>query len=333
MALSSLGDLARSFSLRNQTTVLKVELERRSRESTTGKVSDAGRRLRGDFTQLSAIDSTLARLAALKSATSEADLTAGGVQDALATISSLSSELSSTLLSAASPGSKAAVDSVGQDAMARFRTAVSTLNTRVGDRTLFAGKETRGPALADADDMMDALVAASAGATSAADVETAVAGWFDDPAGFETLGYLGGAALDPLTIANGEQVRMDATAADPALRGTLKALAMAALLDRGVLDGSTDQRAQLSRRAGERLLESTEGRAQLAARIGTAQERIDEADTRNAAEVTALTIARSGILEVDDYEAASALTAAEAQLDKLYAITARLQRLSLAEYL
>jgi flagellar hook-associated protein 3 FlgL len=333
MALSSIGDLARNYTLRNQTTALKVELERRSQESTTGKVSDAGQHLRGDFTQVTAIDTTLARLAALKTANAETDLTATSIQEALETISSLSDEIGSSLLSAGSLGNATSLGSVGQDAMARFRTVVATLNTQVGDRTLFAGVETRSPALADANVIMDALVAVSAGATTAADVELAVSAWFDDPAGYGTIGYLGGAATDAVTVANGEQVTLEATAAHPALRDTLKALAMAALLDRGVLENSTEERAQLSQRAGERLMEGAESRTQLAARIGTAQERIAEASTRNAAEETSLQIARNGILSVDSYEAATALTAAETQLDTLYAITARLQKLSLAEYL
>jgi flagellar hook-associated protein 3 FlgL len=81
------------------------------------------------------------------------------------------------------------------------------------------------------------------------------------------------------------------------------------------------------------LLEAADARGALAARIGTAQERIANATTRNSAEATALQIARIGIVSADPYEAATALTEAESQLDTLYAVTARLSRLSLANYL
>ena len=44
-------------------------------------------------------------------------------------------------------------------------------------------------------------------------------------------------------------------------------------------------------------------------------------------------IARLGIVSMDPYDAATALTEAESQLDTLYTVTARLSRLSLANYL
>ena len=333
MTLSSIGDLARKFTLRNQTTVLKAALDQRSNEGTTGRTSDAGRVLRGDFTSLNAIDTTLARLEGFRGNTVEATLTASAMQTALGTLSDIAGTLGSTLLSVASPGDATAVDAVGRDALVRFRSAVATLNARVGDRTLFAGTETRRPALAPPDDILDALVSVTAGAATAADIATAVSAWFSDPAGYAALAYKGGAPTDPQLIATGESVSLDATADDPAIRDTLKGLALAALLDRGVLSGNTDQRAQLARRSGESLLQGASGRTVLAARIGTAEERTALAATRNAAETTSLQIARAGIISVDAYEAATALTEAETQLDTLYAITARLARLNLANYL
>jgi flagellar hook-associated protein 3 FlgL len=117
------------------------------------------------------------------------------------------------------------------------------------------------------------------------------------------------------------------------VRDTLKGLALAAMLDRGTLGGNAAQRAELAKTAGAVLLEAADARGALAARIGTAQERTANAATRNMAEATALQIARIGMVSADPYEAATALTEAESQLDTLYAVTARLSRLSLANYL
>ena len=333
MTLSSLGDLSRSFMLRNQTTVLKADLERRSHEATTGRTSDAGRAVRGDFTPLNAIDTSLARLDGHRDATTEAALLASSMQTALGAVAESATTLSTSMLAAASPGNPTAIDAVGRDARVRFGSAIATLNSRIGDRTIFAGSATRSPALAPAEDILDALMLAAGGAGTAAGVEAAVSAWFDDPAGYAALGYRGGAPLDPQQIAPGEQVVLDATANDPAIRDTLKALALGALLDRGGLAGDTAQRAVLARRSGETLLEGSTARTELAARIGTSEGRITAAEARNAAETTALHITRLGIVAVDPYEAAAALTEAETQLDTLYAITARLARLNLANYL
>jgi flagellar hook-associated protein 3 FlgL len=105
------------------------------------------------------------------------------------------------------------------------------------------------------------------------------------------------------------------------------------MLDRGTLAGKPAQRAELAKAAGAVLLEAADARGALAARIGTAQERVATATTRNSAEATALQIVRIGIVSADPYEAATALTEAQNQLDTLYAVTARLSRLSLANYL
>ena len=333
MTLSSIGDLARSFTLRNQVTQLKAELERRSQEVTTGRTGDIGRAVRGDFTPLTALDATLARLDAFRSVTTEAALSTQAMQSALASVSDMSGRLGSTLLSVTGPGNPTSVDAVAKDALAQFRSAVAIFNTRVGDRSLFGGTETRSPALAPADTILDAVVAAAASATTAQDVATAVDAWFADPAGYATLAYTGGPALDPLSVAQGEAVPLDATAADAGVRETLRGLALAAILDRGILAGNPAQRAELATAAGAILLEAADVRGALAARIGTAEERIANATTRNSAEATALQIARLGIVSADPYDAATALTEAESQLDTLYTVTARLSRLSLANYL
>ncbi len=333
MTLSSIGDLARSFTLRNQTTQLKAELEQRSQEVTTGRIRDIGRAVRGDFTALTALDATLARLDGYKSVTTEAALSTQAMQSALATVSDMSGKLGSALLSVTSPGNPTSVDAVAKDALAQFRSAVATFNARVGDRSLFGGTETRSPALAPADVILDAVVAAAASATTAQGVAAAVDAWFANPAGYAAVAYTGGPALSPVTVAEGEAVALDATAVDAGVRDTLKGLALAAMLDRGTLGGNAAQRAELAKTAGAVLLEAADARGALAARIGTAQERIANAATRNSAEATALQIARIGIVSADPYEAATALTEAESQLDTLYAVTARLSRLSLANYL
>jgi flagellar hook-associated protein 3 FlgL len=108
---------------------------------------------------------------------------------------------------------------------------------------------------------------------------------------------------------------------------------MAALLDRGLLGGNPEERALLAQRAGQTLLTSEDARINLASRIGTVEAQIDSARSRNAAEGTALGIVRADIGSVDPYEAATRLEAARAQLESLYLVTARVSRLSLAEFL
>jgi flagellar hook-associated protein 3 FlgL len=78
---------------------------------------------------------------------------------------------------------------------------------------------------------------------------------------------------------------------------------------------------------------SGDTRAQLMARVGTAQARISAATIRNGAEESALGLARAGIVSADPYDAAARLEDLQTRIEALYLITARVSRLSLADYI
>lgn len=327
------GDMAQAAMLRRQTADLKAALGTQLSEVTTGRPADLARHLGGDLSALAGLDATLARLRAYGSATAEAALVAATAQAALGAIGDGAASLAPQLLGAATGGTATGVDVLAADARQRFDAAVAALNTRVGDRALFAGRATDGPALVPAGTILAALEGAVAGAAGPAAIEAAARAWFDDPAGFAATAYRGGDPLAPLPVAEGETVAIDVTAADPALRDTLRGLAMAALLDRGALAGQLAARADLMRRAGETLAAGSAPRSELAARLGLAEARIEGARTRNAAETTALGIARTDLSTVDPYEAATRLEDTRQRLEAIYTLTARLSRLSLTEYL
>jgi flagellar hook-associated protein 3 FlgL len=333
MALVSLGDMAQTFLLRRQTVVMKEALQARMSEVTTGQATDLAAQVKGDFSALSGIDATLARLDGYKSAGVELGLMADGMQMALSTLGNLAMDIVPQLLISGLPSSTEVVDVVAADAAGRFDSAILALNAQVAGRSLFAGQATDGAALAGPEAILAALDGVIAGAVSPADVEAAVTGWFDDPAGYAAQAYRGGAPLAGVAIAEGDAATLDFTAMAPAVRDVLKGLAMAALLDRGALAGFPAGRADLARRAGERLHVAEAGRAEMAGRIGIAQAQIAQAGTRNAAEATALGIARTGIVTVDPYEAATRLQQTQAQLETIYALTARLSRLTLMDFL
>lgn len=333
MALVSLGDMAQSFMLRRQNLALKADLQTLATEMTTGRTSDIARQTHGDISPLASIDASLSRLGAYGAATSELGLFTGSMQTALGTIDSLAGDIGVSLLRVADPGQETAVASLALDARQKFETVVSVLNTRVGDRTLFAGQATDGSAVAAPDTMLAALETAITGAVSAADIETAISNWFDDPLGYAATAYLGAVGLEPVPIAPGETAQVGITAMDPAIKKTLKGLAMAAVLDRGALAGAPLERAHLARRAGESLISGQTGRAYLAAGLGVVEGKIDSAQSRNSAEASTLQIARSGIVSVDPYETAARLESTQTQLETLYTITARMTRLSLMDFL
>ncbi len=71
----------------------------------------------------------------------------------------------------------------------------------------------------------------------------------------------------------------------------------------------------------------------LRAVVGDAEAAIERARVRNGAELAAADLARATIVESDPFRAATDLQSVQGQLETLYAVTARLSRLSLTNYL
>lgn len=330
MAMTSIGDLAQTHFLRRHSAATKTDLDRLTAEVATGKTADSGAHLRGDFTALSAIDSTLARLQAYASVNADLSLRAEAQQRALAHLDEAATTSGAALVTAAYGAIQGTMAAGGQARQA-LDVALSALNQRLGDRALFAGAESGGPAILGAAEMMDAVQSTLAGATDAPAVISAVEAWFASPDGFAAT-YLGADAPPPLSIAPGETAGLNITAKDPALRDTLKALVLGSLLADPSF-GTPTARATIAQRAGESLAGLATDRATLAGRLGTTQKRIEDAATRNSAEASALGIARNALLAVDPYDTATRLQETETRLEMIYALTARLSRLSLLDHL
>lgn len=331
MTRISVGDASLTNILARQGAELRGQVQRASQEVATGRHSDIGAALRGDFSPLLAIDASLARLSAYKSNTTDAAFQTAAQQGAISGLSDLASGISTTLLGARN-STPVQIATLAADAKGRLASAIGLVNTQAAGRAVFSGAATDTVPLGPVEDLLTALQTAATGATTAGQVTTAVTTWFADPLGFGAF-YRGAAALTPAPIAPGETADLSTTAMDSALRDTLAGFAMAALIERGVLAGDAAERGRLAQQAGQQLVSTEDARTTLAARIGTVEAQIETARTRNAAEETSLGILRSGIGSVDPYEAGTRLEAIRTQLESLYLVTARVSRLSLAEYL
>jgi flagellar hook-associated protein 3 FlgL len=332
MTRISVGDASLTAMLARTGADLRAQVNRAAQEVATGRPADLARDLRGDLAPVLAIDASLARLQAFGRATTDAATQAAAQQAAIQGLSALAQGITTTLLGASDFPTPAQVNASAADARARLSSALGLINTQAGGRAVFSGTATDTPPLGSAEELLAALQTAAAAATTAGQVAAAVSAWFSDPSGFGSF-YRGGGPLAPVAVAPGETADISTTATDPALRDTLAGLALAALLDGGVLAGDAPERARLAQAAGQTLLTGEDARILLAARIGTVEAQVETAQSRNAAEETALGILRSDIGSADPYEAATRLETARTQLEQLYLITARVSRLSLVEFL
>lgn len=329
MPMVSIGDLARGLMLQRHLTTTKTDLARLSEMLASGRHADQAAEARGNLGPLSAIEGALSRLDAWQAAAGGLSGRLAAQQTALGALRGIADAQASALLRLELGAEDAPVMQAAADARAHLDAATGLLNARFGTETVFAGTGSDGPAVKRGEALLDALWPVVSGSADAAEARTRVLDWFDDPAGFSAQGYVGGDPKTPLPVGPGANAAQSVTADDPAIRRTLAGLAMAALIDRGLFSGDPAARRDLAVQAGEVLVASADERVHLAAEVGLAEQRLADVMTRNAAERTALGIARSTMISVDPYSTASELETARLQLETLYAVTSRLSGLSL----
>ncbi|MCE5974752.1 flagellar hook protein [Sinirhodobacter sp. WL0062] len=333
----SVGDMAQSYQLRRHGVQLKTVMTQLTEEVMTGVKQDAAKAVGGNFGPLAAIDRTLSMIEAYDLSAKEAGLRAAGMQGALGLMQESAADLGTGLLALSGAANPQPVQAALADAAQRFEAVIFALNAEVAGRHLFAGAASDTTPVAGADAILTALSTQIAGLANAADIEAAVAAWFDAPqggGGFLDAAYLGSyLASGPVQLAEGEGISLDLRISTPGLRQTLTGFAMAALVGRDMVPQGDQLRADLAQAAGEHLLSAESALVSFRADLGVTEAAIEDARTRNSAEKSSLELDRIELIGADPYESATALQAVETQLETLYTLTARLSALSLADYL
>ncbi len=335
MTRVSIGDMAQSFMLRHQNTRLKSHMNTLVQELASGRTADVTRHLSGSYSYLADIERNLTTLDGYATATGEAKVLTGAMQESLNVFQTLATDLGLAAMSSASSYLPEAVQSTSFRAVGDLGRMIAAINTNVAGRALFSGAAVDRPPLASANVMLDDLRITLAGQTTLTGVEAAMDTWFDTiGGGFETLGYTGGTtSLSPITVGEGETLDLDLRGDNTAIRSLLKAAAMAALASDDTLGFDIDLQAEILQSAGESLaLDQTE-LVQIRADLGYAEARVEDTKARISAEQVSFQIARTELLAVDPFETATELEDVQFQLESLYAVTVRLSRLSLVDYL
>ncbi len=334
MTLNSIGDLARGLTLRTRSTEIKSQIEQLSYEMSTGKVRDVADHLRGDYSHLLDLERNLERLDAFRTATAEAKLFTDAMQVSLTNFADSVAEVSASLLAFGTANQTVSHDQASVQARNELDTMVSSLNTRSGGRSLFGGIATDASPLASSDAVLSALRTELTGLATIADIRQAAEDWFNDPAGFEAVIYNGSTTpLAPMQVSDNERVDVPITAIDPALKAAMRDVAVAALASDSALNIPVDQRTGLFRDLGVALANAGNETVKLRAQVGTAEARIEQAATRNAAARTTAEYARNELIAADPYETAAQLQTVQFQLESLYSVTVRNASLSLVNFL
>lgn len=335
MSISTHSDASQFLLLRRDAAQQKSDLTRLTSELSTGRVADLGQALGGDYSALADLSRGMRLNATFVASMTEAAIAAEGRQGALGRIAAEIDGFAPSLLAITGGGSLGDLQLRLADGADRFEQAIGALNTRFAGRSLFSADAPDATPLISADSMMVELRALVSGAPDAATAVADVNAWFTDPGGgYETLAWQGGTGTAPaVLIGEGQTAETGVTALDPALREVLAGLALAALASEQVpAFAEREQRAFVTASA-QQILTAEAGLIDLRARLGAEEARIEDAQVTAEATRSSLQIEYGRLVEADPYETATELEAVTLRLESLYILTARLSRLSLAEYL
>lgn len=335
MNTTGLPDLLSAGRLSRDLARVNADLERGAAEVSSGLKSDIVEASGGDPTRLYALERDLALAEGRRTGVSLAVNRADVTQSALERLEGAAGATGAALAAAVARGDIGAAELEGANARGAFGDAVAALNSRFGERSLFAGAATDGPALADADAILSEIAALAAAEPDAAGVIAAVDAYFADPAGFGATGYLGSDTDAPeADVGDGRRIGYAIRADRGEIKDTLAALAIGVIGAEGGFAGETRaSRLKLLGEAAERGLAAQDEVIRLRSELGGAEARLEAAGVRADAEIGLLERARSDIRKRDSYKAAVEFQALETQLQTIFSVTARLSSLNLTNFL
>lgn len=334
---SSIGDLSRSFHTRLANVTMKSRLDTLTNEVTSGLKSDLARSLNGDLSRINHLQTRLSQLDTYDQNIATVQGRLSGMQGATETIQNLLSSLAPTFLSEARSASPETLALRVSAANEDFNTVIRALNTEVAGKFIFSGTRTDVKPLSSRDDIQSALLSEVAGLGSTADILTAIDNWFDGPAGsggFIDTAYHGSIGpMGQVPVNDTQLAGTNARASDTALREVLKGFAIISVVAASPGSYDIDETRDLLHGAAERLHSGNFALTNLRADIGISEHAVERTKVQNTAERATLTISRGAIIAADPYETALALKEAETGMQNIFALTARLSKLNLADYL
>ncbi len=349
MKTSSISTLAIINATRETRVSLQAKLVEAQKESSTGRYADVGLTL-GYLTQRTvSLRQDLERAQTFKDSNTVAASRLELTQSTLDGVASAADEFLKTLMAArASPS---AAGTAITDAKNKLTSLEAALNTTVNGTHIFAGVNTDvkpittyfGTPASAAQTAVAAAFTTAFGVAqsdpgveniSAADMNTFLDGAFStlfDNANWTTTWSSASDQNITSRISTNERIETSTNAKADPFRALASAYTMIA--DLGIADLSPEAYQAVLDKAIEVVGQVTSDLTQLRAGLGTAQERIKAANDRMDIQKSLLTEHIQQLEGVDTYEATAKVNSLLVQIETAYALTARLQNLSLLNHI
>lgn len=339
---SAIADAARLTMLK-----LQSQLADAQKEVSTGRHADVGAVLGARTGQAVSLRQELTRLQAF---TDSNGLVSSRMEATQSALSAVSQEAQSFLgqLAAAPEAGKSVLQNGAKYALSGL---IGTLNTKFNGAYLFAGANTdvkpitaydQSPPAANQQAVADAFTAAfgfSQSDPQVADIsaddmqsflDTSFADLFAD-AGWKSAWSSASDQNVRSRISTSELIDTSANANDEAVRKLASAYTMVAELGSAKLNDAAFQKVVDT--ASRLTAEAMQGLTATQANLGAAQKRVTDANSRMAIQSDIMTKHISALEGVDPYEASTRLSALLTQVETAYAMTARIEKLTLLDYL
>lgn len=339
----AIGEAVRSQIMRSQSRLADAQ-----QELSTGLHSDVGVAVGGQYASLTFLRQQREELLTLDQSNAVVSTKLGVTQDALESIVSGAQDFVAELLGGQGTGAQAVIEKQGASHMATFD---DLINSSFDGSYLFAGTNSGqapmedyfgNPAPASRTSVEAAFFAefgfasddAAAESISAADMMTFLDGafsdLFDDPA-WGTNWSSASDTLPNVRISNTETVAAGASSNEAGLRKLVSVYAAASDLGTAGLNQSTFE--ALTTWMAERTGEAVQEVSVIQARVGTVQQRVADAIDRSEIQRNVLDLRIDDIEGVDPFEASTRVTSLLTQIETSYAVTARIQQLSILNFL
>lgn len=337
MKAMSVSSNAVSQALRLQMARAQAEMIRAEKEVTTGQVADRGLHLGVRTGQSVSLDRDIARLDNIKSTNGIATARLEATQDALGETREVAEQMLGMLTTMLNGALEPAVPRT--QARSVLETMNAVMNTTVGGDYIFAGTNTDVRPLADFTDpdstariAFDGLASSLTEpidigqmATFLGNLETEMLG-----AGWSAWSQATDATIQS-RIALGETAQTSVSANEDGIRK----LAMASAIIFGLVDRDMDAAAY--RLLTEKAVELTSGAindiTSVQSQVGLVQGRVSQANDRLTLQADLFKRTQIDMVGVDPFEASTRLTSLLAQVETSYALTARIQQLSLLKFM
>lgn len=356
MSTANISNLSIQTSMRLTIRQAQNELIKAQQEVTTGIYADIGAEIGGATSTVVDLTRDSLRLQSIKSTNAIATQRLEASQEALDQMATAADEMNEALIALSGTSNTSNLETAIQTITNSLDTFTSMANTSLGGEYLFSGINTDVQPIQEYDDgsaakaSFDAAFVAHFGFTqtnplttgiTAADMEAFItnkiepmySGTDPDPTVDRWTSDWSSATDEVMTsrISQSETVETSATANDKAMRY----LAMAAVVAKELLaiDLSDASRTVVTNKAIEYTGVATTGINSVRTKLGLSENRIEKANESLQVQIDIIDTTLTSKIEVDAYEASTRVNNLLSLVEASYTLTAKIQALSLVNYL